>query len=157
MTMTTEQKEKWTLKNLKPIIGLALVSLLICGVFFPLLITGLGQVFFPYQANGDMVKLNGQTVGSNLIAQNFTLPIFFQTRNESQSASGVDPDITLQQAYSQIPKISNATGIAVDSLTNIVNQNQEGTFWIFGSPYVNVLQLNLALIKAYPSVYQGFP
>jgi K+-transporting ATPase ATPase C chain len=155
--MTTEQKEKWTLKNLKPIIGLALVSLLICGVFFPLLITGLGQVFFPYQANGDMVKLNGQTVGSNLIAQNFTLPIFFQTRNESQSASGVDPDITLQQAYSQIPKISNATGIAVDSLTNIVNQNQEGTFWIFGSPYVNVLQLNLALIKAYPSVYQGFP
>jgi potassium-transporting ATPase KdpC subunit len=155
--MTTEQKEKWSLKNLKPIIGLALVSLLICGVFFPLLITGLGQVFFPNQANGDLVKLNGQAVGSNLIAQNFTLPIFFQTRDESQSASGVDPDITLQQAYSQIPRISNATGIGADSLTNIVNQNQEGTLWIFGSPYVNVLRLNLALIKAYPSVYKGFP
>jgi K+-transporting ATPase ATPase C chain len=155
--MTTEQKEKWSLKNLKPIIGLALVSLLICGVFFPLLITGLCQVFFPYQANGDLVKLNGQAVGSNLIAQNFTLPIFFQTRDESQSASGVDPDITLQQAYLQIPRISNATGIAADSLTNIVNQNQEGTLWIFGSPYVNVLRLNLALIKAYPSVYKGFP
>ena len=155
--MTTEQKEKWSLKNLRPIIGLALVSLLICGVFFPLLITGLGQVFFPNQANGDLVKLNGQTVGSNLIAQNFTLPIFFQTRNESQSASGVDPDITLQEAYLQIPRISNATGIGVESLTNIVNQNQEGTFWIFGSPYANVLRLNLALIKAYPSAYKGFP
>ena len=155
--MTTEQKEKWNLKNLKPIIGLALVSLLICGLFFPLLITGLGQVFFPYQANGELVKLNGQAVGSNLIAQNFTLPIFFQTRDQSQSASGVDPDITLQLAYSQIPRISNATGIATDSLTNIVNQNQEGTLWIFGSPYVNVLRINLALIRAYPSIYNGFP
>ncbi len=157
MTMTTEQKEKWNLKNLKPIIGLALVSLLICGLLFPLLITGLGQIFFPYQANGELVKLNGQAVGSNLIAQNFTLPIFFQTRDQSQSASGVDPDITLQQAYSQIPRISNATGIAADSLTNIVNQNQEGTLWIFGSPYVNVLRINLVLIKEYPSIYNGFP
>ena len=85
--MTTEQKEKWNLKNLKPIIGLAVVSLLICGLFFPLFITGIGQVFFPYQANGEIVKLNGQAVGSNLIAQNFTLPIFFQTRDQSQSAS----------------------------------------------------------------------
>jgi K+-transporting ATPase ATPase C chain len=155
--MTTEQKEKWNLKNLKPIIGLAAVSLLICGLFFPLLITGIGQVFFPYQANGELVKLNGQAVGSNLIAQNFTLPIFFQTRDQSQSASGVDPDITLQQAYSQIPRISNATGISADSLTNIVNQNQEGTLWIFGSPYVNVLRINLVLIKEYPSIYKGFP
>src|SRR5208283_4946965 len=156
MTMTTEQKEKWNLKNLRPIIGLALVSLLICGLLFPLLITGIGQVFFPYQANGEIVQLNGQNVGSNLIAQNFTLPIFFQERNESQSASGVDPDITLQQAYLQIPGISNATGIPVDSLTNIVNQNQQGTLWIFGSPYVDVLQLNLLLIKDYPSVYSNF-
>ena len=154
--MTTEQKEKWNLKTLRPIIGLALVSLLICGILFPLLITGIGQVFFPYQANGEIVQLNGQAVGSNLIAQNFTLPIFFQERNESQSASGVDPDITLQQAYSQIPSISNATGIPVDSLTNIVNQNQEGSLWIFGSPYINVLRINLLLIKDYPSIYGNF-
>ena len=151
----TEQKEKW---NLKPIIGLAVVSLLICGLFYPLLITGIGQVFFPNQANGDLVQLNGQTVGSNLIAQNFTLPIFFHTRNEtaSPSASGVDPDITLQDAYSQIPQISNATGIPEASLTTIVNNNQEGIFWIFGNPYVNVLRINLALIKEYPSNYSQF-
>ena len=46
--------------------------------------------------------------------------------------------------------ISNATGISADSLTAIVNQNQEGTFWVFGSPYVNALQLNLLIIKDYP-------
>jgi K+-transporting ATPase ATPase C chain len=153
--MTEQQKEKW---NFKPIIGLALVSLLICGLLYPFFITGIGQVFFPYQANGELAKLNGQSIGSNLIAQNFTLPIFFRSRNEtaSPSASGVDPDITLQDAYSQIPGISNATGISADSLTAIVNQNQEGTFWIFGSPYVDPLQLNLLLIKDYPSVYSNF-
>jgi K+-transporting ATPase ATPase C chain len=153
----TEQKQKEKY-NFKPIIGLALVSLLICGLFYPFLITGIGQVFFPNQANGDLVQLNGQSVGSNLIAQSFTLPIFFHTRNEtaSASASGVDPDILMQDAYSQIPGISNATGLSVESLTAIVNQNQEGTFWVFGTPYVNVLRVNLLLIKDYPSLYGNF-
>jgi len=153
--MATEQKEKW---NFKPIVGLAVVSLLICGLFFPLLITGIAQVFFPYQANGEIVQLNGKSVGSNLIAQSFASPLFFHPRNETESpsASGVDPDITLQGAYSQISGISNATGIPKDSLTNIVNQNQEGTMWIFGSPYVNVLRINLVLIGAYPSIYSQF-
>jgi len=153
--MAENKKEKW---SLRPIIALTVISLLICGLFYPLLITGIGQVFFPSQANGDLAKLNGQNVGSNLIAQNFTLPIFFRSRNEtaSPSASGVDPDITLQDATSQVPAISNATGISAESLTALVNQNQEGTFWIFGSPYVNVLRLNLQLIKDYPSVYSNF-
>jgi potassium-transporting ATPase KdpC subunit len=150
-----EQKEKW---NFKPIIGLTLVSLLICGLFYPLLITGIGQAFFPKQANGDLVQINGQNVGSSLIAQSFTLPIFFHTRNETAdpSASGVDPDILIQDAYSQIPGISNATAISVESLTMIVNQNQEGTFWVFGTPYINVLRVNLLLIKDYPSIYSNF-
>jgi K+-transporting ATPase ATPase C chain len=96
-------------------------------------------------------------VGSNFIAQTFTLPVFFHTRNEtaSPSASGVDPDILLQDAYNQIPQISNATGISSPALKNIVDQNQEGT-WILGSPYINVLRVNLALIKEYPTVYSNF-
>jgi K+-transporting ATPase ATPase C chain len=153
--MTQQEKEKY---NFKPIIGLALVSLLICGILYPFLITGIGQVFFPSQANGDQAKLNGQTVGSTLIAQNFTLPIFFHTRNETTdpSASGVDPDITMQDAYLQVPSVSAATGIPQDTLTAIVNQNEQGKFWIFGDAYLDVLQLNLQLIKDYPSVYSNF-
>jgi K+-transporting ATPase ATPase C chain len=147
----TENKEK---RNFKPTIGLTLISLLICGLFFPILVTGIAQVFFPYQANGEIVQLNGKDIGSNLIAQTFSLPIFFHHRNDS--ASGVDPDITLKDAYSQIPGISNATGISSVVLTIIVNQNQEGTLWIFGSPYVNVLRVNLELIREYPSAYSDF-
>ena len=108
----------------------------------------------PYQANGEIVKLNGQAVGSNLIDNSFTLPIFFHARNDS--ASGVDPDITLPEAYSQISGISNATGISSSAITAIVNGNQEGTFWVFGSPYVNVLKLNIILIQDYPAIYKNF-
>jgi K+-transporting ATPase ATPase C chain len=147
----TENKEK---RNFKPTIGLTLISLLICGLFFPILVTGIAQVFFPYQANGEIVQLNGKDIGSNLIAQTFSLPIFFHPRNDS--ASGVDPDITLKDAYSQIPGISNATGISSAVLTSIVDHNQEGTLWIFGSPYVNVLRVNLELIREYPSAYGDF-
>ena len=150
--MTEEKKIKW---NFKPIIGLALVSLLICGIAYPLFITGIGQAFFSYQANGEQAKIGGRSVGSILIAQNFSLPVFFHNRNETLSASGVDPDITIQDAMSQVPSISNATGISSDSLTAIVNQHQEGTLWVLGNPYVNVLQLNLQLIKDYPSVFSN--
>ncbi len=154
--MTNEQKKKW---NFKPIIGLAVISLLICGIFYPFLITGIGQVFFPYQANGEILQVNGQQVGSYLIAQSFVSPIFFHPRNETAlpSASGVDPDITLDDAYSQIPGISNNTGIPADVLARIVDDNQEGSIGLLGNPYVNVLHINLVLIKEYPSIYNGFP
>ena len=133
---------------------LAVISLVLCGLVFPLVVTGIAQVFFPSQANGSLVQFHGKNVGSSLIAQNFSLPIFFHPRNDS--ASGVDPDITVQDAYSQIPRINSATGISVDMLQQIVNENEEGTFWIFGSPYVNVLRINLVLIQTNSSAYQAF-
>jgi potassium-transporting ATPase KdpC subunit len=145
-----------------PAARLAVISLVLCGLMFPLVVTGIAQVLFPSQANGSLVQFHGRNVGSSLIAQNFSLPIFFHPRNDS--ASGVDPDITVhaysqipvQDAYSQIPRISSATGISMDMLRQIVDQNEEGTFWIFGTPYVNVLRLNLALIQTNNSAYQAF-
>ena len=145
----------------RPLIGIALVSLLLCGLFFPLLIVGIAQVAMPYQANGEIANVNGHNVGSYLVDNGFTLPQFFWARNESNvqtaSASGVDPDITVSAAMSQVPRISNATGIPQTALTNIVENNEQGVYWIIGYPYVDVLQLNLLLIHDYPSVYSGFP
>jgi K+-transporting ATPase ATPase C chain len=137
--------------NLRPLLTLALASMLICGLFFPLLVTGLAQVFFSYQANGEIATLGGKSVGSYLIDNNFTLPMYFYARNDS--ASGVDPDIPLGDAYSQIPTIENATGLSYPDLKAVVDANVEGTFLGLGSPYVNVLRLNLDLIQTYPSVY----
>ena len=137
-------------------IRLAFVSLVLCGLIFPLLVTGVAQILLPYQANGEIVNLHGHNVGSSLIAQDFESSMFFHSRNATLSASGVDPDITLQDAYSQIPRISNATGISSDELKQLVDQNVERTMWIVGDPYVNVLNLNLLLIEKYPSIYASF-
>jgi len=137
-------------------VRLALISLVLCGLLFPLIVTGVAQVLFPYQANGDLVQLHGRYVGSSVIAQDFQSPMFFHSRNASLSASGVDPDITLQDAYSQIPRIQNATGISATALKQLVDQNVERTMWIAGDPYVNVLNLNLLLIETYPSIYAAY-
>jgi len=145
-------KKKW--QAYRPVIGIAIVSMLVCGLFFPLLVTAIAQAAFPYQANGELVQLDGRDVGSVLIDNNFTQPAFFHARNDS--ASGVDPDITVQDADSQIPRIQQATGIPASSIQRIVDQNTEGTLWVFGSPYVNVLALNLALINSDPTFYANF-
>ena len=140
----------------RPTVKLAIISLVLCGLLFPLVVTGFAQVLLPYQANGEIVQFHGRNAGSLLIAQNFTSPLFFHPRNATDSASGVDPDITIQDAYSQIPRIQATTGISFDSLKQIVNENIERTIWITGDSYVNVLRLNLVLIQDYPSIYASF-
>jgi K+-transporting ATPase c subunit len=153
-TSKEDGKEK---ADFRPVVGIAIVSLLVCGLFFPLFITAIAQVpFLSGNANGDLAHLDGKVVGSYQIAQNFTLPIFFHTRNESQSASGLDPDITMQMADSQIPGISNATGIPVGALQQIVNQNVDVQGQAVELQFVNVLAMNIQLINAYPTVYQNY-
>jgi len=140
-----------------PALRLAIVSMLLCGLVFPLLVTGFAQVLLHDQANGSIAHLNGsngKSVGSYLIAQNFSSPFFFHSRNVTLSASGVDPDITLKDALSQIPRISATTNITQSDLSRLVGQNIERTSWVFGDEYVNVLRINLALIQAYQSTYQ---
>ena len=144
-------------RNYGPALKLAIVSMLLCGLVFPLLVTGFAQVLLHDQANGSIAHLNGsngRSVGSYLIAQNFSSPFFFHSRNVSLSASGVDPDITLEGALSQIPRISATTNITQSDLSRLVGQNIERTSWILGDEYVNVLRLNLALIQEYQSTFQ---
>jgi potassium-transporting ATPase KdpC subunit len=64
------------------------------------------------------------------------------------SGSGIDPDITPQDAQAEIPMVSNATGLSAATLRRLINQQAQGMqLGFLGSPYVNVLQLNEALAK----------
>jgi potassium-transporting ATPase KdpC subunit len=62
------------------------------------------------------------------------------------SGSGLDPDITIAGALYQVPRIAQARGLSQDVVKQVIMDHEQGRFLgIFGEPYVNVLDLNLAL------------
>jgi potassium-transporting ATPase KdpC subunit len=64
------------------------------------------------------------------------------------SGSGIDPDITPQDAQAEIPMVSRATGLSSATLQHLISQQTQGMeLGFLGSPRVNVLQLNEALAK----------
>jgi K+-transporting ATPase ATPase C chain len=66
-------------------------TLLLTGVAYPLAMTGLAQVLFPAKANGSMVKNEkGEVVGSELLAQGFSSPAYFQPRPSAAGQNGYD-------------------------------------------------------------------
>jgi K+-transporting ATPase ATPase C chain len=64
------------------------------------------------------------------------------------SGSGIDPDITPDDARAEIPMVSRSTGLSSAALGRLIDQQSHGMeLGFLGSPYVNVLQLNEALVK----------
>jgi K+-transporting ATPase ATPase C chain len=76
-------------KTLITAVLMTLVTSVLFGLLFPLLITGLAQILFPKQANGQLVSRNGHTVGSRLIGQSFSSPGYFHSR-PSAAGTGYD-------------------------------------------------------------------
>ncbi len=74
---------KKIIENTKQAIGVTLVMAVICGLFYPLAMTGFAQVLFNKQANGSMIELEDKIVGSKLIGQAFASPYYFQGRISS--------------------------------------------------------------------------
>ncbi len=194
------------LREIRPALVFIVALTIITGLLYPLAITGIAQVAFPYQANGSLIERDGKVVGSALIGQQFTDAKYFHGRlsatntpdpNDATktvdapynaansggsnlgptskalserltkdvealkaenpaapvpvdlvttSASGLDPDISPDAAYFQIPRVAKARGISEDRLRALVGSHIQGrTFGLLGEPRVNVLELNLAL------------
>jgi len=64
---------------------LLLLLLVLTGVIYPLAVTGLAQLFFPWQADGSLIEENGQVVGSVLIGQHIDSPAYFWGRPSATS------------------------------------------------------------------------
>lgn len=175
-------------------IRFTLITVLLLGLGYPLLLTGVARLVFPHQANGSLITRNGQVIGSQLIAQSFTSDRYFHPRpsaagngydatssggsNLAQSnaklaqrmqgdidrlqrenpgkpvpidlvttsGSGLDPDITPDDAYYQAPRVARARGISQEAVRALIAKHTEGrTLGLLGEPRVNVLELNLDL------------
>jgi len=78
-------------KNLLISVWFTLATTVLLGIIYPLAVTGLAQMLFPKQANGELITQGGKLVGSHLIGQPFTAPGYFYSRPSAAGAAGYDP------------------------------------------------------------------
>jgi K+-transporting ATPase ATPase C chain len=175
-------------------IRFTILTTLLFGIGYPLLVTGIAGAMFPHKAAGSLILRNGQVIGSELLAQSFTSDRYFHPRpsaagngydatssggsNLAQSnaklvqrlqgdidklaaqnpghpvpidavttsGSGLDPDITPDNAFFQAQLIAKARGLSEAQVRQLIQQRTTGrTLGVLGEPRVNVLELNLAL------------
>src|SRR6476660_8071938 len=192
------------LKEIRPAIVMVVLLTLITGLIYPLALTGIAGVIFPYQAQGSLIEKDGAVVGSELIGQVFADEKYFHGRPSATntpdpndptknvdapynaansggsnlgptnkalidrvkgdvdklkaenasaavpidlvttSGSGLDPHISPEAAFFQVPRIAKARSMPEDRLRQLVAEHVEGRlFGLLGEPRVNVLKLNM--------------
>jgi len=105
---------------IKKSILLSLVLIVLCGLIYPLAMTGISQVLFNKKANGSMISLAGKEVGSELIGQSFTDGRFFQGR---VSSSNYNTYVKGDVAYSGVTSGSQNLGPSNPALMDRVKKD----------------------------------
>ena len=77
-------------KNLLIAVLMTIVTTILLGIIYPLVVTGLAKVLFPAKANGQLIERNGKVVGSRIIGQAFTGPAYFHSRPSAAGNNGYD-------------------------------------------------------------------
>lgn len=183
------------LRELRPAFSLVVLFTLLLGLVLPGMFTGAMQAVWPRQANGSLIRQDGQVIGSALIGQNFAGARYFIPRPSAlspapytqdmsgaanlgptskvllarvrqrvaaylkaygpgpvpadavtSSGSGLDPDISLENALRQAPAVAKARHLPAGAIIALVERTAHHPFLgIIGTAHVNVLKLNLRL------------
>jgi potassium-transporting ATPase KdpC subunit len=194
------------LQHFRPALVIVALFTLLTGFAYPLALTGVASLAFPYQAGGELIRRNGKIIGSALIGQNFAQAKYFHPRPSATtapdpkdpnktidapynadnssgsnlgptskalidrvetgvaslrkagwtgeipadavttSASGLDPDISTENALAQAPRVAKARGLAEEKVRGLVfSQVRRPWLGFVGEARINVLRLNLAL------------
>ena len=72
-------------RNLVTAVLMTVVTTVLLGVVYPLVVTGIAQVAFPDKANGQLIARDGKAVGSRIIGQGFSSPGYFRSRPTATS------------------------------------------------------------------------
>jgi K+-transporting ATPase ATPase C chain len=107
--------------QLRPAIVMTAALMILTGLVYPGIVTGIAQALFPRQANGSMVRANGRVVGSALIAQGFASPAYFHPR---PSAAGSGYDATASAGTNKGPTdLKLADTLVAQSVDEAVRQD----------------------------------
>src|SRR5215469_2061317 len=110
-------------KNLLIAVMMTIVTTLLLGIIYPLVVTGIAQAIFPRKANGQLISQNGKLIGSSIIGQPFVGPGYFHSR---PSAAGTGYDATASGGTNLGP--TNKTLIArVDQDSKALQADNPGT------------------------------
>src|SRR5664279_5127271 len=137
-------------QNLKIAILFTIVTTVLLGIVYPLVVTGLAQVIFHDKANGQLISRNGEVVGSRIIGQTFAAPGYLHSRSSAAgtgyaaansgatncgptnqkltvpvelvttSASGLDPELSPAGAEFQVPRIAHERGLSEEQVRAII-------------------------------------
>ena len=77
-------------KNLLTAVLMTIVTTVLLGIIYPLVVTGLAKAIFPAKANGQLIERNGKIVGSRIIGQAFTGSAYFHPRPSAAGNNGYD-------------------------------------------------------------------
>lgn len=183
---------------------MVVVMSLVCGVIYPVVVTGISQLCFKDKANGSLIEKDGVKYGSELLAQQFTEdkylwgrvmsadvdtftddtgnPLYYSGPSNlspasedyqaviaervaqmkaanpdvtdekvpvelvTNSGSGLDPQISVNAANYQVPRIAKARGMSEDEVKSIISKyTTQKLAGVLGEDVVNVLKVNLAL------------
>jgi len=105
----------------RPVLVSAVFFMVVTGIGYPLVTTGVATVLFPGQARGSLISEKGETVGSKVIGQYFTKPEYFHGRPSVTTGTDPnDPSKTVDQPYNAASSGASNQGVTSKKLLDAV-------------------------------------